>query len=194
MKGVPVGEMRQDVRALTLRQMLALGKEGSFRASGASRGICRRGSFRAKSRNLHFTLFLITACRSESKPAPVDTTPVVVSTPAPTPPGIPPVFAADQAKAGQKVYFAECVRCHTADRFIGEKFTSIWNSRRVYDLYDIVSSTMPQDIPGSLTQQQYLDVVAFMLQINGAKPGKEKLSSDVDAMKKMRIGVTRPTE
>ncbi len=114
----------------------------------------------------------------------------VIAAPVPAPVGVVPIFSANQAKAGQKVYFAECVRCHTADHFVGPQFTTAWNTRRVYDLYDIVSTTMPQDSPGNLTADQYLNVVAFMLHANGAKSGTDKLTTDTDTMKHMRIGLT----
>jgi len=118
----------------------------------------------------------------------------VAASVAAVPPGIPPRFAASQVKHGQQLYFSSCVRCHTADRLTAGAFAKAWKGRRVYDLYDLLASTMPQDSPGSMKTDEYLDVVAYLLQLNGAVPGKQKLTADTDSLKKMRIGVTVPSE
>ena len=155
----------------------------SFRAKrvARSRGICI------------FLLCTLAACTGDPSARKLTADTVSVATEvasAPEMPGIPPVFDSIQAKRGQKVYFSECLRCHTGDRFVGPQFTTVWKTRRVYDLYDIVASTMPQDAPGNLSPDQYVDVVAFMLQVNGAKPGTSKLTNDSESLKKMRIGLT----
>jgi len=38
---------------------------------------------------------------------------------------------------------------------------------------------MPQDRPGSLTPQQYIDVLAYILQLNGIQPGSQELVPDM---------------
>jgi mono/diheme cytochrome c family protein len=160
----------------------------SFRAKreARSRGICI---------STLFLLLALPACRSDAKVhnAAKDS---VVATLAPEPPptGMPPAFVSAQVKRGQQIYFTQCLRCHTADRFTGGQFAKIWKGRRVYDLYDLLASTMPQDSPGSLSTDQYLDLVAYLLQLNGAVPGERKLTADVDTLKKMRVGVTRSSE
>jgi hypothetical protein len=45
-----------------------------------------------------------------------------------------------------------------------------------------VSTTMPQGKPGSLTPDQYLDVIAFILDANGFKSGATDLKPG-DALK-----------
>ena len=48
---------------------------------------------------------------------------------------------------------------------------------------------MPVDAPGSLTNQQYVDVVAYMLQLNGHPAGKSALAPDPAALRKVRIDI-----
>ena len=141
------------------------------------------------------------ACRGsrDADASKADTTSLAPSTPASAPPaaplpGIPPAFSVAQATRGEKVYTTVCARCHITDRFSGATFETQWKNRRVYDLLEIISSTMPQDAPGTLTTQQYVDVVAYLLKLNGAQGGGQPLGSDGDAIKKMRIGITQPTE
>jgi hypothetical protein len=46
---------------------------------------------------------------------------------------------------------------------------------------------MPQDNPGGLTRQQYLDVVLYLYKLNGAAAGDQELPPDDEAMKGTRI-------
>ena len=71
----------------------------------------------------------------------------------------------------------------------GPTFASTWNGRRVADLYDLLYSTMPLDAPGSLTEQQYADVVAYMLQLNGHPAGTSALPANPAALRKVRIDI-----
>jgi mono/diheme cytochrome c family protein len=122
-------------------------------------------------------------------------TPALPAPPAPTPAagapdaGAVPVFTKAQAARGEAVYKSVCVRCHVTEQFKGGAFTATWQGRRVFDLYDLVSGSMPQDDPGSLTNEQYIDVVAYVLGLNGAAAGKKPLPLDDDVLRRMRIGV-----
>ena len=64
------------------------------------------------------------------------------------------VFTAAQAERGREVYTNSCARCHMESAHSGGTFASTWHSRRVSDLYELLSNTMPLDNPGSLTEQQ----------------------------------------
>ena len=46
---------------------------------------------------------------------------------------------------------------------------------------------MPQTKPDSLSRQTYLDIVAFMLRANNVSVGKNGLSDDAPALKKLKI-------
>jgi hypothetical protein len=58
------------------------------------------------------------------------------------------------------------------------------------DLYEIIRGTMPLDNPGGLSDQEYIDVVAYMLQLNGVPAGRTPLPADAAALKELRIEVT----
>jgi mono/diheme cytochrome c family protein len=161
----------------------------SFVVGGLRQDVLRS----SRNQTLSF-LLLIAACRGDTKPQVAVPDTVVTATVAAVPSGIPPRFATSQVKHGQQLYFGSCVRCHTADRFTAGAFAKAWKGRRVYDLYDLLASTMPQDSPGSMKTDEYLDVIAYLLQLNGAVPGKQKLTADTDSLKKMRIGVTGSSE
>jgi mono/diheme cytochrome c family protein len=99
------------------------------------------------------------------------------------------VFTVAQATRGREVYTNACARCHMTTQHSGATFASTWNNRRVFDLYDILVNTMPLDDPGSLSEQEYVDVVAYILQINGHPAGKAALPNDPTALKGLRIDV-----
>jgi mono/diheme cytochrome c family protein len=102
------------------------------------------------------------------------------------------LYTAAQAVRGEEVYTTSCAQCHTMAQHSGGAFATAWNDRRVFDLYDIVHNTMPLDNPGGLSDQEYIDVVAYMLKLNGMPAGKSALPTDAAALKEMRIAV-KPT-
>jgi mono/diheme cytochrome c family protein len=98
-------------------------------------------------------------------------------------------YLPSQAARGQQVYSGTCASCHEMAKFVGPGFVESWKDRRVYDFYALVRSTMPLDNPGGLKEQEYLDVVAYILQMNHARPGADALKADTLVMRKTRIDV-----
>lgn len=104
--------------------------------------------------------------------------------------GLPPAsYLPSQAARGATVYAGTCASCHEAGKFVGQAFVESWKDRRVYDLYALVRSTMPLDNPGGLKEQEYLDVMAYILQANHAPAGPDSLKADTLTMRKTRIAV-----
>lgn len=97
------------------------------------------------------------------------------------------MYSADQATVGKQVYDSTCAHCHPSGQLDGATFSNLWKNRRLYDLYSLISNTMPEDRPGSLTDTQYVNVIAYLLQRNQVRSGAVKLSTDTLGMKKIRI-------
>jgi mono/diheme cytochrome c family protein len=108
--------------------------------------------------------------------------------------GLPPAsFLPSQAARGEKVYSQTCSLCHQTSQHVGQTFVDNWNDRRVSDLYALVRATMPLDNPGGLKDQDYLDVVAYLLQANHqAATRPDSLSADTVALRAHRIAVRYP--
>ncbi len=107
--------------------------------------------------------------------------------------GLPPAsFLPPQAVRGKQVYEQTCATCHQPGQLVGQGFVESWNDRRVYDLYALVRGTMPLDKPGGMKDQEYLDLIAYLLQANHAPPGADSLRADTLALRKSRIAVTFP--
>jgi Cytochrome c len=101
-------------------------------------------------------------------------------------------YFASQATRGQRVYEETCGACHGPGQLVGQGFVESWNDRRVYDLYALVRGTMPLDKPGGMKEEEYLDVLAYLLQANHAQAGSDSLRSDTLAMRQSRIAVKFP--
>lgn len=100
----------------------------------------------------------------------------------------------DQGLRGREVFTKTCVECHTKTDVTGQDFKIKWHTRAVFDLLDVIRTTMPDDKPGSLTPEQYVDVVAYLLRINGASFGGAVLvASDTAGLKKWKMDIAVPS-
>ena len=91
-------------------------------------------------------------------------------------------FTAEQAEAGRAVFTQSCAACHGADlRTVptaplqGDEFIAKWRTRSTNDLLAQLRTTMPPESPGSLGEDGYLDVMAYLLQRNGNAPSEQRL-------------------
>ncbi|HJR68666.1 MAG TPA: cytochrome c, partial [Gammaproteobacteria bacterium] len=78
-------------------------------------------------------------------------------------------FTAEQAASGETSYTQFCVACHGADLrmlptapLAGQDFAAKWRTRSTNDLLAQLRTTMPPESPGSLGEQGYLGIVAFL--------------------------------
>jgi hypothetical protein len=53
-----------------------------------------------------------------------------------------------------------------------------WREDRLESFFSLVKRTMPRNAPASLSDGDYLDVVAYVLQANAFPPGMKELTSD----------------
>ena len=126
-------------------------------------------------------------------PATEATTPAPTTT-APTPPSPTPtagIFTDDQADRGRTTFDEVCSECHTTSEFRGRTFQSNWGRRTVYSFYRTIRSTMPDDDPGGLEEQTYLDVVSYILSMNGHAAGASELAAD-SPMREVRMAPPDP--
>ena len=97
------------------------------------------------------------------------------------------VYTEEQAARGDTEHQNNCSSCHGTEKYSGENFTKNWVGRTVFDLFDQIKTTMPDDNPGGLSAQQYKDVVAYILKTNGIPAGTDSLPSDPEAMRLLKI-------
>src|SRR5579863_6255834 len=98
----------------------------------------------------------------------------------------PGPFTPAQANAGRAIYQATCTSCHLpnmqgtfeAPPLAGANFMNTWRNRPTSDLFTRIRNTMPISNPGSLSDQDAVDLVAFILQSNGATSGTQALTAE----------------
>ena len=96
------------------------------------------------------------------------------------------IFTAEQAERGKEVYKKACAPCHALDFYSGHTMKS-WDGGSLSDLYAAISTLMPQGNPGSLKRREYLDILAYILSLNGMPPGGEELPAGAADLKPIRI-------
>jgi mono/diheme cytochrome c family protein len=96
------------------------------------------------------------------------------------------VYTAEQASRGKLVYQRACAECHALDFYRGDTMKS-WEGGSLSDLYDALSVLMPKANPGSLKRREYVDILAYILSINGMPAGEKDLPSDAADLKVIRI-------
>ncbi len=100
------------------------------------------------------------------------------------------LYTKEQAFAGQRVYQRACAACHgtalegseSAGALRGAAFLDKWRGKPIALLHGLTRSSMPLDAPGSLSEKDYLDLLAFTLSQNAYSPGPSALVADSDTI------------
>lgn len=105
------------------------------------------------------------------------------------------LYTESQAIRGRVEYDNSCASCHMdnlsgngqAPSLAGQTFMENWQGKSVVDLLERIRATMPQNNPGSLSDQTYLDIIAFLLQSNDFAAGKNELKPVPDFLRETKI-------
>ena len=93
-------------------------------------------------------------------------------------------YTIDQADMGRVAYGVACSSCHLSDLgggneappLAGANFINSWRNLTTADLFNRIRATMPLNNPGSVGEQDVLNIIAFILQSNGAPAGAHSLT------------------
>ncbi len=100
-------------------------------------------------------------------------------------------FTQEQADNGRAVYAAQCAHCHGTNLegldapALSEE--TMQNFSTAAGLFDMISVAMPPQAPGELTEDQYLEIMAYILAHNGAQAGDEAMVVDYDLMESIDL-------
>ena len=100
------------------------------------------------------------------------------------------VYTTEQATKGREVFTSNCLGCHTTATHMGPAFQNKWFGRPLFDLYDYVSQAMPKAAPGSLTEDEYVWVTAYILRLNGMPAGRTELNPEPAWLKGVKVDST----
>ena len=91
---------------------------------------------------------------------------------------------AQEKSRGAAVYTQSCVnatarisRGDSGPPLTGQMFQQAYGTGTAAQLYDFISRQMPQDKPGTLSQQQYLDVTAYFCHETASAPATHRCRS-----------------
>ncbi len=97
----------------------------------------------------------------------------------------PALYTEAQATGGRQKFLDNCAQCHGQDlegmagpALKGPNFASVKSHFHVGDIFTIVTHNMPATQPGSLPRQDYVEIMAFLLQQNGYPAGGSTLTYD----------------
>ena len=96
------------------------------------------------------------------------------------------VYAATQAARGETVWNNHCAECHYPEEY-GNGYLYAWSGENVFDLYATLRITMPYLAPGTLEDEQYVDVTAFLLSQNLLPAGDAELAVDRESLQGILI-------
>jgi len=93
------------------------------------------------------------------------------------------VYSEEQAAKGKVEYETHCEVCHQKDltgrasggegaELVGNTFSRKWEFQNLNQLFSEIKKRMPRDNPGTLSDEAYLTVVAYMLQVNKFPAGE----------------------
>ncbi len=112
------------------------------------------------------------------------------------------VYTEAQATRGQAVYTGACAICHgrrlngapddpdmrSTPPLARARFLRVWEGTSLAMLYEYTRATMPEDNPGSLTDQEFVDVLAYMLAVGGMPAGDDELLPEPRGLARVVIG------
>ena len=111
------------------------------------------------------------------------------------------IYSEEQALKGHDLHNEHCASCHGAALegqgslpLSGATFRARWADDRhsVDDLFYIIRTLMPYGQPATLSKQEYIDIIAYILMVNGYPAGAQPLPSDPPILKRMMIKAQQP--
>ncbi len=103
------------------------------------------------------------------------------------------VYTEAQAKRGEALYKEQCAACHGDDLMgsgpmpplAGADFAKNW--KNVGDLFDKIHGSMPASAPGSLSEAQTADIIAYMFSVAKYPAGTTELESKMEPLMNITI-------
>ena len=93
-------------------------------------------------------------------------------------------YTKEQADRGKLIYGTTCVSCHAGmGNHTGPVFRTRWGGFPLMELFGYISNNMPKNDPGALSPDEYVAVMAYLLQLNGMPAGNRPLAVDTTSLK-----------
>lgn len=87
-------------------------------------------------------------------------------------------FTPSQVAHGKQVFSTVCSQCHGSNP--GSPYSAAsYKMKTLGELYSFVSTKMPANNPGSLSDKDYADVLALFLSTSGRPAGQKELTPEL---------------
>jgi mono/diheme cytochrome c family protein len=100
------------------------------------------------------------------------------------------VYTVEQATAGKQIYDRICSECHEvgeAPKILGTEFLRAWFEQDLNTPFTKMRTSMPDDAPGTLPIENYVNVLSYLLQGAGFPAGTQPLTADADRLSAIMI-------
>jgi mono/diheme cytochrome c family protein len=104
------------------------------------------------------------------------------------------IFTKEQVDRGKKHFLSHCTFCHGENLngaegppLRGSSFARNWSGHYLDRLYLRLKEKMPADNPSLVSDEEKLDILAFLLYTNGFPLGDKELILDLEAMSNIHI-------
>jgi mono/diheme cytochrome c family protein len=105
------------------------------------------------------------------------------------------VYTAAQAERGKDNFNKSCSNCHNADlngsvrapALRGEHFMGNWGNASANALFIKLRDSMPATYPDTVPEAVKIDILAYLLQVNGFPAGKDELKLDQKELENILI-------
>jgi len=105
------------------------------------------------------------------------------------------VYTAAQAERGKENFDKSCSNCHNADlngsvrapSLRGDRFLKNWGNGSANVLFIKLRDSMPATYPDTVPDATKIDILAYLLQVNGFPSGKEELKLDSKELDDIQI-------
>ena len=102
------------------------------------------------------------------------------------------VYTTEQAVSGQTLFNQNCAACHGsklegagAPALDAATLYTDWGTADA--LYLMFSKSMPPQNPGTLKEDEYLNILAYILKFNGFPEGNKPLTSKIEELKQIKF-------
>ena len=110
------------------------------------------------------------------------------------------IYTKAQAKRGEPLYSEQCAGCHGPDLTGGEmtpaltggEFNSNWSGLPLGELFERIRNTMPEDKPGTLSRQQTVDILVYMLSKANYPAGTTELPQQTEVLNEITFTPLKP--
>jgi mono/diheme cytochrome c family protein len=93
------------------------------------------------------------------------------------------VYTFEQAERGVALYKQKCASCHAPSRFTDDQlFLTPYAGKPLWEMFDVISDSMPEEDPGGMKPEEYAAVIAQILRLNGFPAGQTELPTSKDAL------------